>query len=181
MPEGIVPGAEIRVWDIFVRLFHWSTVVLFFTTFLSPDYKWLHEPLGYTLLALVMMRIVWGVIGSRYARFSAFVTAPSTVLRYLRQIRHGDAPRYLGHNPAGGAMILALIGMILLVCISGWMTETDRWFGIAWVNHLHHISAKLLLILVGVHVAGVVVSSWMHHENLVRAMITGRKKVEPPG
>lgn len=172
-------GAEVRVWDPFVRLFHWGTVALFATAFLSTDEKWLHEPIGYALIALVSLRIVWGFIGTHHARFANFVVSPGAVLRYLRQLREGRAPRHLGHNPAGGMMILLLLAMLVLVAGSGWMTETDRWFGVPWVDHLHHLSAHLLLLLIGVHVAGVVISSRLHRENLVRAMITGRKPVAP--
>lgn len=181
MPGQTARGAEVRIWDSFVRLFHWGTVALFATAFLSSDEKSLHEPIGYALLALVGLRIVWGFIGTYHARFASFVVSPGAVMRYLRLLREGRAPRHLGHNPAGGAMILLLLGMLVLVAGSGWMSETDRWFGVPWVDHLHHISAKILLLLIGAHVAGVVVSSRLHRENLVRAMITGRKPVDPPG
>jgi cytochrome b len=180
MSSRTTPGAEVRVWDPFVRLFHWGAVALFAAAYLSPDHKPLHEPLGYLLLALVTARIVWGFIGTRHARFAGFVASPTAVLHYLRLLREGRAPRHLGHNPAGGAMIVVLLVMLVVVGVSGWMTETDRWFGVPWVDHLHHISAHLLLLLVGVHVVGVVVSSVLHRENLVRAMITGRKPAAPP-
>jgi len=175
------PGAHIRVWDPFVRVFHWGTVALFSATFLSPDEKWLHEPLGYAVLALVSARILWGLVGTRHARFTDFVRGPRAVLAYLGALRRGRAPRYLGHNPAGGAMVALLLAMLVLVAGSGWMTETDRWFGVPWVDHLHHISAHLLLILIGLHLVGVVVSSVLHRENLVAAMVTGRKPAELPG
>jgi len=179
MSGDTVRAREVRVWDRFVRLFHWGTVALFATAFLSPDDKALHEPVGYVLLALVMLRIGWGFVGPRHARFTNFLASPAAVLRYLRLLRQGRAPRYLGHNPAGGMMIVLLLVMLVVVAGSGWMTETDRWFGVPWVDHLHHISAKLLLVLVGLHLTGVIVSSGLHRENLVRAMITGRKPVEP--
>lgn len=174
------PGGEVPVWDLFVRVFHWGTVALFATAFLSPDDKWLHEPVGYVLLALVLARIIWGFVGGRYARFTSFVVSPSGLLCYLKLLRTGAAPRHLGHNPAGGAMIILLLVMLIVVAGSGWMTETDRWFGVPWVDHLHHLSAHLLLALIGVHVLGVVVSSVLHRENLVRAMITGRKPRDLP-
>ena len=154
---------------------------MFATAFLSSDVKSLHEPVGYVLLALVGLQILWGFVGTHHARFANFVVSPGVVLRYLRMLREGRAPRHIGHNPAGGTMILLLLAMLMLVAGSGWMTETDRWFGVPWVDHLHHISAKLLLLLIGMHVAGVVISSWLHQENLVRAMITGRKPVSPAG
>lgn len=178
---GREPGAQIRVWDPFVRCFHWGMVGLFAATFLSPDAKWLHEPLGYAVLALAVARIAWGVVGSRHARFADFVRGPRAVAAYLGQLRRGEAPRYLGHNPAGGAMVALLLAMLVLVAGSGWMTETDRWFGVPWVDHLHHVSAHLLLILIGVHVVGVVVSSLLHRENLVLAMLTGCKPAELGG
>ena len=173
------PGAQVRVWDLFVRMFHWATVVLFTTAFLSSDAKWLHEPVGYVVLALAAARIAWGFVGTRYARFTSFVTSPAHVVQYLRQLRQGRAPRHLGHNPAGGAMIVVLLVMLVLVGGSGWMSETDRWFGVRWVSALHSITANLLVLLVIAHVLGVVVSSVLHRENLVRAMITGRKPAVP--
>jgi cytochrome b len=97
------------------------------------------------------------------------------VLRYLTLLQAGRAPRHLGHNPAGGAMIVALLGLLIIVSISGWLSQTDAYFGVPWVDHLHHISAYLLLGLIGLHVVGVIISSWLHRENLVLAMITGRK------
>ena len=183
MPEYCGARTEVRVWDPFVRLFHWGTVTLVAVCFLSSDMKWLHEPVGYAVLALVVLRVLWGLVGSRHARFTSFVTGPRTVMRYLRGLWRGTPEHYVGHNPAGGIMVVLLLGLLLVVGVSGWMTETDRWFGVPWVDHLHHRSAHLLLLLAGVHVAGVVVSSWLHQENLLRAMLTGRKPVtgQTPG
>lgn len=170
----------VPVWDRFVRLFHWSTASLVLVAFLTTDdARWLHEFAGYSVLALIALRLTWGVIGGRYARFASFVAGPRTVLRYLRLLRDGRAPRYLGHNPAGSVMIVALLVLLAIVAGSGWLSETDAYFGVPWVDHLHHISAHLLLVLVGLHVAGVAVSSWLHRENLVLAMITGRKPAHP--
>ncbi len=170
-------GAQsgVRVWDPFVRLFHWGTLTFVAICFLSTDLKWLHEPIGYGVLVLVFLRVLWGVVGSRHARFTNFVTGPRALLHYLRALWRGTPKHYLGHNPAGGIMVVLLLMMLLVVGISGGMTETDRWFGVPWVDRLHHRSAHLLLLLVAVHVMGVVVSSWLHRENLLRAMLTGRK------
>jgi cytochrome b len=170
----------IPVWDRLVRLFHWSMASLVLVAFLTTDdARWLHELAGYAVLALIALRLVWGVIGGRYARFTSFVTGPRAVLRYLRLLSDGRAPRYMGHNPAGGAMIVALLGLLAIVAGSGWLSETNAYFGVAWVDHLHHISAHLLLVLIGLHVGGVLVSSWLHRENLLLAMITGRKVAHP--
>jgi cytochrome b len=143
--------------------------------------KSVHEPAGYALLLLVVLRIGWGLVGSRHARFASFAASPAAVLRYLRLLSEGRAPRYLGHNPAGSVMIVLLLATLLLAAVSGWMTETDRWFGVAWVDALHHITGNLVLPLAAVHVVGVTVSSWLHRENLVRAMFTGRKRAQTAG
>lgn len=170
----------VPVWDRVVRVFHWSTVILVLIAYLTTDdARWLHQAAGYVVLGLVALRVVWGCIGSHHARFRSFVPAPRGVLDYLTRLRQGRAPRYLGHNPAGGAMIVALLVLLVIVAGSGWLSETDAWFGVPWVDHLHHISAHLLLVLIGLHFAGVVASSWLHRENLVLAMITGRKPAGP--
>lgn len=170
----------VPVWDRFVRLFHWATAILVLIAFLTTDdLRWLHEDAGYAVLALVAARIVWGIIGGRHARFVTFVRGPRDVLYYLTLLRVGRAPRYLGHNPAGGLMIVALLGLLVIVAGSGWLSETNAYFGVPWVDHLHHVSTHLLLVLIGVHVVGVVASSWLHRENLVSAMITGRKRRKP--
>ena len=166
----------VPVWDRFVRLFHWSMVSLVAIAFLTTDdARWLHELAGYAVLALIAARLIWGVVGTHHALFISFIAGPRAVLRYLRLLRDGRAPRYLGHNPAGGAMIAALLVLLVIVSGSGWLSETDAYFGVPWVDHLHHYSAHLLLALVGLHLAGVIVSSWLHRENLVLPMLTGRK------
>lgn len=172
--------ATVPVWDRFVRVFHWGTAGLVLIAYLTTDdARTLHQLAGYGVLALVGARLIWGVIGSRHARFTSFVAGPRGVAAYLRDLRAGRASRHLGHNPAGGAMIVLLLAMLLVVAGSGWLSETNAFFGVRWVDHLHHLSAHLLLVLIGVHLAGVVVSSWLHRENLVLAMLTGRKPAEP--
>jgi cytochrome b len=178
--DGRSAGGEIRVWDLFVRVFHWGTAALVGVAFLTEDMKSLHEAAGYVVLPLVLARIAWGFVGPRHARFSDFVTRPATTLAYLRALRAGRAPRFFGHNPAGGAMVVALLALLVVVAGSGWMSETDRWFGVPWVADLHAAAANLLFWLVGLHVAGVVLSSWLHRENLIRAMFTGRKSATLP-
>jgi cytochrome b len=166
----------ILVWDRFIRLFHWTAASLVLIAFLTTDdARSLHEAAGYAVLVLIMARCVWGLYGTRYALFVSFIAGPHAVLRYLMLLRDGRAPRHIGHNPAGSVMIVALLILLAIVSGSGWLSETDAYFGVPWVDHLHHISAHLLLGLVGLHVAGVIVVSWLHRENLVLAMITGRK------
>lgn len=164
-----------KVWDPFVRMFHWGVAALVAAAFLSPDDKRLHEPIGYAVLALVGARLLWGVIGSRHARFTDFVTGPRAIAAYLRELAAGRPRPYRGHNPAGGAMVLALLAMLLVVGGTGWLSETDAFFGVDWVSELHGAASTVLLVLIGLHVLGVLVSSLAHRENLVRAMITGHK------
>jgi cytochrome b len=174
----IARPAEVRVWDPAVRLFHWSLVAAFATAWLSETGATVHNTAGYVVLGLVAFRLAWGFVGGRQARFTAFVRPPSEVLRYLRMLARGKAARHLGHNPAGGAMIVALLAMVALTAASGWLSITDRFWGVAWVEELHEVAAYITLVLVGLHVVGVLVSSLLHGENLVLAMITGRKRID---
>ena len=166
----------VLVWDRFVRVFHWSLVGLIAAAWLTEDLKTVHHWIGYAVLALVAARLVWGVIGSRHARFADFVRGPARVLAYLRDLMAGRERRYLGHNPAGGAMIVALLATILVTCISGWLMLTDRFWGSEAMEQIHDAAATLVLVLVACHIAGVVWESLRHRENLVRAMVTGRKR-----
>jgi cytochrome b len=172
VPDG---AAEVRVWDPLLRLFHWSLVLAFFTAFLAEEGETLHDAAGYTVLGLIAFRLVWGFVGPEHARFSDFVPAPARLRAYLASLVRGRPERHLGHNPAGGVMILLLLAAVLLAAGSGWLMTMDRFWGKDWVEELHEAAAYFALLLVGVHVAGVVVSSLLHRENLVRAMITGKK------
>jgi cytochrome b len=174
--------ATIRVWDAFVRVFHWSLVVSFAVAFITgDDWKTLHIWAGYAAAALIAMRLVWGLVGTPYARFSQFVRSPLVVASYLRNVATGREARYLGHNPAGGAMIVALLATLAGLCLTGSLLTTDAFWGSEPMEEIHEALANLALLLVGLHVAGVVVASLRHHENLVRAMITGRKRAPEPG
>lgn len=170
--------ATVRVWDLAVRVFHWSLVISFAVAWLSAeDWRDLHLWAGYAAVALVAFRVVWGFYGSRYARFRQFLRGPRTVIAYLKDVAAGRELRHLGHNPAGAAMILALLLCMVGLCLTGWLYTTEAFWGVAWVEETHEILANLLLALVGLHVAGVVLASRRHHENLVRAMVSGRKRV----
>ncbi len=143
----------------------------------SDSWLMLHLTLGYTLGGLVVFRLVWGVIGSRYARFGSFVRGPSAVLRYGKSMLSGTPEHHNGHNPAGAVAIVLLLASILTVVLSGWVFYTD--LGGHWVKELHEGAAGFMLAMVCVHVAGVVLASWLHRENLVRAMLTGIKEGAP--
>jgi cytochrome b len=170
-------AATVKIWDPFVRVFHWSLVASFLVAWITAeDVRVLHEWAGYAAGSLIGLRLIWGMIGTRFARFSQFIRSPFAVAAYLRDIISGREARYLGHNPVGGLMILALIVTMATVCLTGWMQTTDAYFGVDWVEEVHEAVASLMLGLVGIHVLGVVVTSLRHRENLVRAMITGRKR-----
>ncbi len=164
------------VWSLPVRLFHWSLVASVATAWLAAEHlRWLHEYAGYMAAALVALRLVMGLFGTGYARFSQFMRSPSVVLGYISDIVHGRERRYIGHNPAGGAMVLALIACIAAIGLTGWMQTTDAYWGVAWVEDTHKFLGNAIVVLAGLHVAGVVLASVRHGENLVRSMINGRK------
>ncbi|MFZ1813872.1 MAG: cytochrome b/b6 domain-containing protein [Rhizobiaceae bacterium] len=167
----------VRVWDPFVRIFHWSLVGLFFFAFATGD-EWdkAHEIAGYAIAGLIGLRVIWGFIGSRHARFGDFVRSPITVLGFIGDTMRLKAKRFIGHNPAGGAMVLALLAMIATICGTGYMMTTNAFWGVEWVEEVHEASAYATLALVGLHVLGVIVASVEHRENLVRAMVTGWKR-----
>jgi cytochrome b len=170
-------AATVRIWDPFVRVFHWSLVASFAVAWVTAeDWKALHMWAGYAAGSLIALRLLWGVVGTRYARFSQFVRSPLAVAAYVRDIVTGREARYLGHNPAGGLMIVALIATMATVSVTGWMQTTDAYWGVEWVEELHEAVASLMLGLVGLHVLGVMVASLRHRENLIRAMLTGRKR-----
>ena len=160
-----------------MRVFHWLLVALFALAWFSGGiWDQPHLAAGYFVLALVVARIVWGFVGSRYARFSNFIYGPRVTLRYVTDMVRMRAPRYLGHNPAGGAMVITLLATLMVLCITGVMMTTDAFWGVKWVNSLHAVASTTALALVGLHVGGVIFASIEHRENLVRAMITGWKR-----
>lgn len=176
--ETSARGTEIHVWDRLVRVFHWSTVGLFAAAYLIDRPRDLHETLGYTLAAILAVRVVWGFVGSRHARFSDFVPGPGSFLSYVLALLRGREGRYVGHNPAGGAMVVALMLTLAGICLTGWMMGLDAYWGEDWVEDIHETLVTLCLALVALHVSGVIYESVRHRENLVGAMITGKKRVD---
>lgn len=175
--QPVPPPAEIRVWDPLVRVFHWSLVTLFVFAFATGDaLDRPHEIAGYAVLGLVVFRIAWGFMGSKHARFRDFVRRPSQIRAYLAEALRFRSRRYIGHNPAGGAMIVLMLTMVLVISATGIGLTTDAFWGSAWMEAAHETAVNLTLVLIGLHLTGVVVSSLAHGENLVRAMITGRKR-----
>jgi cytochrome b len=173
-------AAQVLVWDLPVRLFHWMLAASFAGAWLTADSeRWrdLHIALGYTAGVLVVLRIGWGLVGTRYARFASFVRGPRRVLAYLRSLASGRPEHAVGHNPAGGWAILALLAATLAIVATGLAVEADA--GPKALEDVHEALAGAMLALVGLHVVGVLVGSLAHRENLVRAMITGRKNGSP--
>lgn len=167
----------VLVWDILTRIFHWSLALSFagaFVTAESERYRDVHVVLGYTVAGLVAFRLVWGLVGTRHARFRSFAYGPREVAAYLRSLLSRSPRHYLGHNPAGAWMIFLLLGLAIVAAASGYATYND--LGGEFLEELHEGASEAMLALAFVHIAGVAVSSLLHRENLVRAMITGRKR-----
>ena len=165
------------MWDPLVRVMHWSLVATVLLSWMTKEGagKW-HEWLGYAASAVVVVRVAWGVIGSRYARFSQFVRPPGITLRYGARVLRGSAPRYIGHNPLGGWMTLALLIGVGLTGFTGWLYTTPQYWGVEWMEDTHNAVAIAVLLLAAMHVAGVITTSLTHRENLIGAMIHGSKR-----
>ncbi|HKI59780.1 MAG TPA: cytochrome b/b6 domain-containing protein [Mariprofundaceae bacterium] len=203
-------GTEsIKIWDILVRIFHWSLAIFFVLAYVTgEELDTVHAWAGYVIIGLLAFRIVWGFIGSKYARFSDFIYSPAKIFDYLKSLLSSRPKHYLGHNPAGGAMVILLLvflslsswsglkayavegkgplasaemSLVTLAQADGWYEEEDEHEGSGregdefW-EEAHEFFVNFTLLLVFVHLGGVFASSVLHKENLVRAMITGRKE-----
>jgi cytochrome b len=174
------PSARVRVWDIAVRLFHWSLVASVTATYLLSEQRSLHRKLGYVVVALIAFRLIWGLIGTHHARFASFIPGPRRLISYLRDIALRREARHLGHSPAGAAMIVALLVTLTAVGATGYMMGMDRYFGQEWVEDAHKMLVDGLIVLIVLHLAGVIIASLRHRENLVAAMVTGLKQADDP-
>lgn len=172
--------SRVLVWDAPVRVFHWLLVLSFAGAYLTAEserWRLVHVTLGYTMAGLVVFRILWGLMGTRHARFSSFLRGPKAVIAYLGGLLRGHPQHHTGHNPAGALAIVALLALSLIVALAGWATYNE--LAGDWLEEVHEAAANVMLALVGVHVAAVALSSKLHRENLVRAMISGRKTGKP--
>jgi len=189
--SSAINSGSVKVWDPFVRIFHWTLVLSFFIAYITEeDFLSIHSYAGYILLILLGLRIIWGMTGTRHARFSDFTYSPQTIKDFIKDTFYLRAKRYLGHNPAGGAMILIMIISLLITSFTGlavygveeqagplasWFTQKDSiWADI--FEETHEFFANFTLLLIFVHVAGVIVESFIHKENLVKSMIDGKKR-----
>lgn len=166
-----------RVWDPFVRLFHWSLVgavalELWLLEAGDPPHRWV----GYAAAALVLLRLAWGFVGPRHARFADFWPTPTRLRAHLRAWRGGPAPASPGHNPLGALMMLTLMLLVLLLALTGWLQGTERFWGDETVQELHEILADALLALAGLHAAAALVVGRLERTRLVKAMFTGVKE-----
>lgn len=171
---------KVLIWDWPVRIGHWLLVgsfALAWVTGDSEEWRLVHAFAGGAMVGVILFRLLWGFLGTRHARFASFVRGPGAVLGYVIGLLHRDEPKYAGHNAAGGWAILALLTLGLLSGASGWLAYQE--IGGEWLEDAHDALASGMLAVVVLHVAGVVVSSLVHRENLVCAMLTGRKHGRP--
>jgi cytochrome b len=181
-------SSTVKVWDPLVRVFHWSLVFFFLLAFITED-DWinLHVQAGYAVTFLIGFRLLWGLVGTRNARFMSFVKSPAVMRAYLKGLLSFKAPHYLGHNPLGAAMVIVLLLSIALVSFTGMVIIASEGngplagtffstLGGDWMEDVHEFFANFTLLMVVAHVSGVMFSSFLEGENLVKAMVTGRKK-----
>jgi cytochrome b len=193
--DASVSAATTPVWDPFIRLFHWSlvgavAVALVTSLVLPPTWVTPHVIAGTTAVALVLARVVWGLLGPAAARFSRFVQGPREIAAHIGELRRGSAARHLGHNPLGGAMIVALLagvaalGLTGVVTLGGSLKSGPLAFATSFTagetaRAVHQLIAYGLLALISLHVAGAIFESLRTRDNLVRAMVDGRKERRP--
>ena len=171
---------KILVWDLPVRVFHALLALSFFGAFITAESeRWarVHIALGYTVAGLVAFRLLWGLLGTRTARFASFVRSPRAAWSYLKSLLGPRPQHHLGHNPAGGWAIVGLLGLALATTLSGWLQFNN--LGPNWLEDLHEGAANTMMGLVVLHIAAVAFSAWRHRDGLVQAMVTGRKPGRP--
>lgn len=171
---------KILVWDMPTRIFHWLLVICFAGAWLTSEserLQMIHYAFGYSACALVLFRLVWGLVGTKYARFTQFIKGPKEIIGHFKGVlgaQHHETP---GHNPAGGIVMLGLMAIILLIGLTGYWSVKE--FLGNWMNEAHEAIASLALALVVIHIAAAVLMSLMQKENLIRAMVTGKKYGQP--
>ena len=183
---------KIYIWDPLVRIFHWTLVLAFSVAFISEDdYIAIHSWSGYTILSFLTIRVFWGVVGTKHALFSDFVFSKIEIIQFIKNTLSLKAKRYLGHNPAGGAMVILLMISLLITACSGlvifaieenqgplvFLFSTANFLGADIAENLHEFFADFTLFLIVVHIFGVIVESIIHKENLIKSMFTGNKRV----
>ena len=177
-PADRTASRTIAVWDLPLRLWHWALAASVLAAWFTPTvYDRLHRIAGYTVLGLLAFRLVWGFWGSRYSRFRMVGVRLRAAPNYLWNLRRGITGRYIGLNPAGTLMLVALLLAIAVSAITGAMSVTVTFFGIWWIEDTHAVASDAVIVLVVLHVVGVVLMGLLQRENLIRAMFTGRKRI----
>ena len=175
--QSTTPALPARVWDRFVRFFHWSLVsCVLINFFLVEDGETLHQWIGYVASGLVVARIVWGFVGSEHARFAGFFPTPARLRAHLAAMRTGKPELHLGHNPLGAVMMLALMVLVLALGVSGFLQTTDAFWGEAWLQEVHETLSSALIGLAALHAAAAIIMGRLEGVSLVGAMITGVKR-----
>ncbi|MCC8949525.1 cytochrome b/b6 domain-containing protein [Bradyrhizobium sp. Arg62] len=176
--RGARGATSVQVWDLPLRLWHWALAFLVLVAWVTPStYDRLHRLAGYSVIALLAFRLIWGFAGTRYARFGRLGVRLRAAPRYIWNLRRGITGRYIGLNPAGTVMLVALLLLLAISTITGVMEVTVTFFGVWWVEDTHAYASDAVMVLVGLHVLGVVVVGLLQRQNLVRAMFTGRKQL----
>ena len=165
----------IKVWDPVVRVFHWGTAAAFLTNYWFIHDGDVHEWLGYGVACLVFIRIIWGIVGSKHARFTDFLPTPTRLKRYVIALLKGNHESTVGHNPMGGLMILTLMGLLIGITLTGWFMTLDMFWGVPWPEEVHDLLANITQGLVVIHVVVVLIMDVFFKEGLIYAMITGKK------
>ncbi|MBX4927618.1 cytochrome b/b6 domain-containing protein [Rhizobium binae] len=178
--EGILPSdttpKSVKVWDPIVRIFHWTIVTACtLNLFILEEGKYWHRMTGYVVGVAIAIRLVWGFIGTKHARFTDFWPTPRRVRDHITSIIDRKENRYLGHNPLASVMMLLLVALLAATALTGWMTTWDAFWGEKWLEQLHGTIANSIMVLVFIHAGAAVLESWRHRENLIWAMVTGRK------
>lgn len=184
----------IFVWDVPVRLFHWllvtSILMLFITGKTGGNYMEWHKKIGYFVIGLILFRVVWGFVGSYHARFKNFVRSPSAVISYGKSLFKKDSPQYVGHNPMGALSVLALIAALGFQTATGLFSNDDimlegpyasmvsKAFSDQMTN-LHKLNSNVILVLIGLHLSAIVFYAVFKKEQLIEAMLTGNKDIDP--
>lgn len=177
-PADRTAPRTIAVWDLPLRLWHWALAICVLAAWFTPTvFDRLHRIVGYTVLGLLAFRLVWGFWGSRYSRFRMVGVRLRAAPGYLWNLRRGMTGRYIGLNPAGTLMLVALLASLAVSTFTGAMSVTVTFFGVWWVEDGHHYSSDAVIVLVVLHVVGVLLMGILQRENLIRAMITGRKRI----
>jgi cytochrome b len=169
--------APVPVWDRFVRVFHWSLVgCVLLNEFVLEAGEAAHEWVGHVAAGLVLARVAWGFVGTRHARFADFFPTPRRLREHVAALRQGRAPRHAGHNPLGALMMLALMAAVLALGLTGWLQTTDAFWGVPWLQDLHEVLARGLLVAAGLHATAALLMGRVERVRLVRAMVTGVKR-----